>query len=66
MQKVLRTKLRWTEIEKSFLIENSSKMKDEEIATHLRKTLKSIREMRRRMGLIKRSGRGIVALRESN
>lgn len=66
MEKALRTKSRWTEMEKSFLVENSSKMKDEEIATSLRKTLKSIREMRRRMGLIKKSGRGIVALREAN
>lgn len=38
-------------------------MKDTDIASHLKKSLKSVREMRRRLGLIKLSGRGRVELR---
>lgn len=57
-------KKRWTETEKLFLNSNAGTMKDTDMANHLRKTLKSVREMRRRMGLVKMSGRGKVQLRE--
>lgn len=57
-------KKRWTETEKHFLRVNSSEMKDEDMSTQLRKSLKSIREMRRRLGLIKLSGRGKVQLKD--
>tara|TARA_R100000008_G_C3448575_1_gene98151 strand:- start:48 stop:269 length:222 start_codon:yes stop_codon:yes gene_type:complete len=66
MDRVIRKKSRWTEIEKNYLRSNAAEMKDEEIANHLRKSLKAVREMRRRLGLIKKSGRGIVELRDSN
>jgi|TARA_Y100000114_G_scaffold141336_1_gene146992 hypothetical protein len=61
---IVRKKSRWTEIEKEFLKANAATMKDEEIASQLRKSVKSVREMRRRMGIIKKSGRGIVELRD--
>lgn len=64
MNKAIRGKSRWTEMEKAFLRANSEKMKDEDMANRLRKSIKSIREMRRRLGLIKKSGRGIVELRK--
>ena len=60
------SKKRWTETEKLFLNSNASTMKDSDIANQLKKTLKSVREMRRRMGLVKLSGRGRVQLREEN
>ena len=53
-------------MEKSFLRTNSGTMKDEEMASTLRKSLKAVREMRRRLGLVKKSGRGVVALRETS
>ena len=62
MHKSIRKKSRWTDMEKAFLRKNSEKMKDEDMANHLRKTLKAVREMRRRLGLVKKSGRGIVEL----
>jgi Mn-dependent DtxR family transcriptional regulator len=58
-------KKRWTEIEKNFLTTNAATMKDSDMANHLKKSLKSIREMRRRLGMVKLSGRGKVQLRES-
>jgi hypothetical protein len=57
------SKKRWTEVEKNFLALNAEKMRDLDISVHLKKTLKSIREMRRRLGLVKESGRGKVKLR---
>jgi len=60
----INNKKRWTEIEKNFLRSNAEVMKDVDISTHLRKTLKSVREMRRRLGLIKESGRGRVKLKD--
>ena len=66
MDRVIRKKSRWTEIEKNYLRSNAAEMKDEEIANHLRKSLKAVREMRRRLGLIKKSGRGVVALRDTS
>ena len=65
MDRVIRKKSRWTEIEKNYLRSNAAEMKDEEIANHLRKSLKAVREMRRRLGLIKKSGRGVVELRDT-
>lgn len=56
-------KKRWTEIEKHFLSTNAANMRDTDIANHLKKSLKSVREMRRRMGMVKLSGRGRVELR---
>ena len=56
-------KKRWSEIEKHFLITNAASMKDVDISVHLKKSLKSVREMRRRLGLIKLSGRGRVPLK---
>jgi len=63
MHKSIRRKSRWTEIEKAFLRKNSGEMKDKDMAKHLRKSIKAVREMRRRIGLVKKSGRGIVELR---
>jgi hypothetical protein len=57
------SKKRWSEIEKHFLTTNAANMKDVDIASHLKKSLKSVREMRRRLGLVKLSGRGRVELR---
>ena len=57
------SKKRWSEVEKHFLTTNAGTMKDSDIAVHLKKSLKSVREMRRRLGLIKLSGRGKVELR---
>ena len=56
-------KKKWTEIDKHFLSINSNNMKDEEMAALLRRSLKSVREMRRRLGLVKESGRGKVQLK---
>ena len=66
MHRTVRKKSRWTESEKAYLRTNAATMKDEEIATTLRKSLKAVREMRRRLGLIKKSGRGVVALRQND
>ena len=57
-------KKRWTEIEKHFLSTNAATMRDTDIANHLKKSLKSVREMRRRMGMVKLSGRGRVQLKD--
>jgi Mn-dependent DtxR family transcriptional regulator len=56
-------KERWSEENKQFLKSEAGKMKDQEIASVLNRSLKSVREMRRRLGLIKLSGRGRVELR---
>jgi len=64
-QTIKRTKARWTEEEKFFLKQNAGTMRDVDVAERLDKTVKAIREMRRRLGIIKKSGRGIVALRDS-
>ena len=48
MNRSIRKKSRWTDSEKSFLRTNAGTMKDEEIASTLRKSLKAVREMRRR------------------
>lgn len=56
-------KERWSEENKQFLKSEAGKMKDQEIAAVLNRSLKSVREMRRRMGLIKLCGRGRVELR---
>ena len=58
------SKKRWTEVEKHFLATSAANMKDSDIATQLKKSLKSVREMRRRLGLIKLSGRGRVQLKD--
>lgn len=57
-------KKRWTEQEKEFLRKNAGSMSDEEIAETIHKTLRAIREMRYRLDLIKKSGRGIIELRD--
>jgi Mn-dependent DtxR family transcriptional regulator len=63
-QTVKATKVRWSEEEKFFLKQNAGTMRDVDIADKLNKTIKAVREMRRRLGIIKKSGRGIVALRD--
>ena len=65
MHRTIRKKSRWTETEKSYLKNHAATMKDEEIAMHLRKSLKAVREMRRRLGIVKKSGRGVVAIKEN-
>lgn len=57
---------RWTETEKEYLIKNSGKMKDEDMAKFLNKSLKAVREKRRTLGIKKSQGRGIVKLRKDN
>tara|TARA_R110000751_G_C13530914_1_gene453874 strand:- start:200 stop:400 length:201 start_codon:yes stop_codon:yes gene_type:complete len=64
-QVVKKTKARWSEEEKFFLKQNAGVMRDVDVADRLDKTVKAVREMRRRLGIIKKSGRGIVALRDS-
>lgn len=59
-----RTKPRWTQKQLNFLVDNWHKMKDEDIATALGRTLKSVRKKREYMELKKKNGRGIVAARE--
>ena len=56
-------KKRWTESQKQFLKNECGTMKDFDVSQSLGRSLKSIREMRRRLGLIKLSGRGRVELR---
>lgn len=56
-----RTKPRWTQKQVNFLIENWDKMKDEDIAASLGRSLKSVRKKREYMELKKKNGRGIVA-----
>jgi len=59
MIRTKRSKAKWTEAEKAFLRKNAEKLKDEDIADKLRRSVKSVREMRRRLGVIKKSGRGL-------
>ena len=59
------TKKRWTESQKQFLKTECGKMRDEDVSSSLGRSLKSVREMRRRMGLIKLSGRGRIELRNN-
>ena len=58
-------KERWSEEHKQFLKSESANMKDLDIAASINRSLKSVREMRRRRGLIKLSGRGRVELRQA-
>lgn len=58
-------KERWSEEHKQFLKSEAGKMRDQDIASSLNRSLKSVREMRRRLGLIKLSGRGRVELRQT-
>ena len=48
-----------------FLRNGFGTMKDFDVSQSLGRSLKSIREMRRRLGLIKLSGRGRVELRNT-
>ena len=59
------TRRRWTQAELEFVKTNSADMRDEDMATALNRTLKSVREQRRRLNIIKKSGRGIVALKDN-
>jgi hypothetical protein len=52
-----RAKPRWTARQEAYVIENYGKMKDEEIANILGKTVKSIRRKRERLHLKKSGGR---------
>ena len=54
-------KPRWSQRQKAFLIDNYANMKDEQIAQHIGRSIKSVRRMRERLGLKKMSGRGICA-----
>lgn len=56
-----RPKYRWTAKQVEFLTLNYATMKDETVAEHLGKTLKSIRRKRENLGLKKSCGRGIVS-----
>lgn len=53
-------KPRWTQRQVNFLIDNAYVLKDEEIATILGKTLKSVRRRRERLQIMKACGRGYV------
>jgi hypothetical protein len=59
------TRRRWTQAELDYVKQNSETMKDEDMATALNRTLKGVREQRRRLNIIKKSGRGVVALKDS-
>lgn len=56
-----RAKPRWSARQENFIRENYEKIPDEQIATTLGRTLKSVRRKRERMLLKKESGRGICA-----
>jgi hypothetical protein len=55
-----RPKTRWTARQVNYLLEHWDTLKDEDIATNLGRTLKSVRRKRERLDLKKASGRGIV------
>jgi hypothetical protein len=55
-------KKHWQPNEILFLKQNANTMKDEDIATRLGRTTKSIREKRQRLELIKGNGRGRITV----
>lgn len=63
--------VKWTENEKNFIKSNAHCMKDEEIAEVLTRqagrdvSVYAVRKKRQEMGILKKFGRGICALRDS-
>ena len=57
-------KPRWTKNQEIFLTENFYKLKDEELAQILGRSLKAVRRKREEMTLAKLNGRGLVGKRE--
>lgn len=60
-----KAKPRWTYTQTEYLRSNCDRMKDEDIARVLNKTLKAVRRKRQELGLAKEEGRGRVQLREA-
>jgi hypothetical protein len=62
----------WSEHERQFIRDNVSSMKDSEIAAKLSKisgrhiSLQAVRKQRQKMGLTKKPGRGICALKKDD
>lgn len=61
-----KSKPRWGARQENFIRENYEKLADEEIATILGRTLKSVRRKRERMLLKKASGRSVCRKYEPN
>ena len=55
--------IQWSEAQKLFLRNNCSVMKDEEIGRAIKKSTDSVRKMRQSLGLKKKPGRGVCALK---
>ena len=66
-QKIMNRK--WTEKDLQYIRENAENLKDRELATELSKasgrtvSLGAVRKMRQRLGIGKRSGRGVCGLK---
>jgi hypothetical protein len=60
--------IKWSENEKTFVRENAHRMKDKDIAKNLTEqsgrevSLQAVRKMRQKLGVKKKSGRGICEL----
>ena len=60
--------IKWSDAEKNFIRENAHKLKDSEIAADLTAssgrvvTLQSVRKMRQKLGIKKKSGRGVCGV----
>lgn len=61
--------IKWTETEKDFIRANAANMKDKDLAEELTSiagrevTLEAVRKVRQKLGIRKKSGRGICGLR---
>jgi hypothetical protein len=59
----------WSEAEKQFIVQNASTMKDDEIAARLTQitgrkvSLQAVRKQRQKMGITKKPGRGVCAVK---
>lgn len=62
--------IKWTEREKEYIRDNAATVKDKDLAANLTEmsgrkiTLDAVRKIRQKLGIIKKSGRGICGLRD--
>jgi|GEM_PF-1536433 GTP-sensing pleiotropic transcriptional regulator CodY len=60
---------KWTEAERNFIVENAHRLTDSDIADRLTRStersisVNAVRKTRQRLGIIKKSGRGVCELR---
>ena len=58
----------WSDVEKQFIKDNAANMTDEQLIVHLSKftsrkiSLHALRKQRRKLGIIKKCGRGVCAI----